>query len=98
MSFHINVGARKRAFCLNIHNIHIRLIHYCVRMATLDGYQSFFDAEEDTNLKTSKKKDGMFFIFRSIEAWKEEKCKEEDIPAKELVLNEFIKNRFLAHP
>jgi len=67
-------------------------------MAILDGYKSFFDTVDDPNLKASKIKDGMFFIFRSIEAWKEEKCKEEDIPVKELVLNEFIKNRFLAHP
>ena len=67
-------------------------------MTILDGYESFFEAEEDTNLMASKKKDGMFFIFRSIEAWKEEKCKEEDIPVKELVLNEFTKNRFLAPP
>ena len=67
-------------------------------MTILNGYQSFFDAAEDPNLQASRKKDGMFFIFRSIEAWKEEKCKEEDIPVKELVLNEFAKNRFLAHP
>ena len=67
-------------------------------MTIIDGYKSFFDAEEDPNLKASKKKDGMFYIFRSIEAWKEEKCTEEDIPVKELVLNEFTKNRFIAHP
>ena len=67
-------------------------------MTILDGYLSFFDAEDDANLAASRKKDGMFFIFRSIEAWKEEKCKEEDIPVKELVLNEFTKNRFIAHP
>ena len=67
-------------------------------MTLLDGYQSFFDAADDPNLKASKKKEGMFFIFRSIEAWKEEKCNEEDIPVKELVLTEFTKNRFLAHP
>ncbi|PWB53969.1 MAG: hypothetical protein C3F06_05330 [Candidatus Methanoperedenaceae archaeon] len=67
-------------------------------MALLDGYKSFLEADEDPNLSASKKKDGMFFIFRSIEAWKEEKCKEEDIPVKELVLSEFTKNRFLAHP
>ena len=68
------------------------------KMTILDGYQSFFDAADDPNLQASKKKEGMFFIFRSIEAWKEEKCKEEDIPVKELVLDEFRKNRFLAHP
>jgi hypothetical protein len=67
-------------------------------MTLLDGYQSFFDAADDPNLKASKKKEGMFFVFHSIEAWKEEKCNEEDIPVKELVLNEFRKNRFLAHP
>jgi hypothetical protein len=67
-------------------------------MTVLDGYLSFFEASDDPNLQASKKKDGMFFIFRSLEAWKEEKCKEEDIPAKELVLNEFRKNRFLAPP
>lgn len=67
-------------------------------MTVLDGFKSFFDANEDINLQASRKKDGMFFIFRSIEAWKEEKCMEEDIPVKELVLNEFKKNRFLAHP
>jgi len=35
-------------------------------------------------LRFQRKKDGMFFIFRSIEAWKEEKCKDEDIPVKNL--------------
>lgn len=67
-------------------------------MTVLDGYLSFFETAHDPNLAVSKKKDGMFFIFRSIEAWKEEKCEEEDIPVKELVLNEFTKNRFIAHP
>ncbi|VVB92453.1 Uncharacterised protein [uncultured archaeon] len=67
-------------------------------MTVLDGYQAFFDASSDPNLEASKKKDGMFFIFRSIEAWKEEKCREEDIPAEELVCSEFKKNRFIAHP
>lgn len=67
-------------------------------MNVLNGYESFFEAENDPNLQASKKKDGMFFIFRSIEAWKEEKCKEEDIPVQDLVLNEFKKNRFIAHP
>jgi hypothetical protein len=67
-------------------------------MTVLDGYRAFFEKADDPNLQTSKQKDGMFFIFRSIEAWKEEKCKEEDIPAKELVLNEFTRNRFLANP
>ncbi len=67
-------------------------------MTVLDGYREFFEKAQDPNLKASLKKDGMFYIFRSIEAWKEEKCKEEDIPTKELILNEFTKNRFLAHP
>lgn len=67
-------------------------------MKVLEGYQAFFERDEDPNLKASKQKDGMFFIFRSIEAWKEEKCKSEDIPEKELVLNELSRNRFLAHP
>ncbi len=67
-------------------------------MKILDGYESFFNTADDPNLKASKKKNGMFFIFHSIEAWKEEKCREEDIPVKELVLYEFKKNRFLAHP
>jgi hypothetical protein len=67
-------------------------------MAVLDGYQAFFERDEDPNLQTSRQKDGMFFIFRSIEVWKEEQCKNEDIPAKELVLSEFTRNRFLAHP
>ena len=67
-------------------------------MTILDGYRSFFDEAADVNLQASRKKDGMFYIFTSIEAWKEEKCKEEDIPVKELVLDEFKKNRFLAHP
>ncbi len=67
-------------------------------MAVLDGYRAFFDKADDPNLLASKKKDGMFFIFRSIEAWKEEKCPDENIPAKELVLSEFKRNRFLAHP
>ena len=68
------------------------------QMAVLDGYRTFFDKADDPNLSASKKKDGMFFIFRSIEAWKEEKCPDDDIPEKELVLNEFTRNRFLAHP
>ncbi len=67
-------------------------------MTVLEGYGEFFDKADDPNLKASFKKDGMFYIFRSIEAWKEEKCREEDIPEKELILNEFLKNRFLAPP
>lgn len=67
-------------------------------MAVLEGYREFFDRADDPNLKASKQKDGMFFIFRSIEAWKEEKCKDGDIPKKELILNELKNNRFLAHP
>jgi len=67
-------------------------------MAVLDGYRAFFERDEDPNLRASKHKHGMFFIFRSIEAWKEEKCRQEDIPEKELVLNEFKRNRFLSHP
>ena len=67
-------------------------------MSVLQGYRAFFDKSDDPNLKASKDEDGLFFIFRSIEAWKEEKCNEEDIPAKELVLDEYTKNRFLAHP
>ncbi len=69
-----------------------------VRMTVLDGYKAFFEKADDPNLKASKQKDGMFFIFRSIEAWKEEKCKDGDIPKKELILNEFSRNRYLAHP
>ncbi len=67
-------------------------------MTVLDGYKAFFDESSDPKLSASKKKDGMFFIFRSIEAWKEEKCREEDIPVEELVRSEFKKNRFIAHP
>ena len=67
-------------------------------MTVLDGYRAFFDRGDDMNLSASKQKDSMFFIFRSIEAWKEEKCEDEDIPKKELILNEFARNRFLAHP
>lgn len=67
-------------------------------MKLLNGYLAFFDRNSDPNLKASRKKDGMFFVFRSIEAWKEEKCKGEDIPEKELILDEFSKNRFLAPP
>ncbi|KCZ73661.1 hypothetical protein ANME2D_00733 [Candidatus Methanoperedens nitroreducens] len=67
-------------------------------MKILEGYRAFFDRSDDPNLKASRKKDGMFFIFRSIDAWKEEKCKDEDVPVKELILDEFKKNRFIAHP
>jgi len=67
-------------------------------MAVIDGYRAFFERDEDPNLKAAKQKDGMFFIFRSIEAWKEEKCRREDIPEKELILSEFKRNRFLSHP
>ena len=74
------------------------LAHISIIMTVLDGYRSFLETSEDPNLKNSKKKDGLFFIFRSIEAWKEEKCKAEDIPVKELIINELSKNRFLAHP
>ena len=67
-------------------------------MTVLKGYREFFDRTDDPALCASKEKDGMFFIFRSIEAWKEEKCKEEDIPAEELIHEEYKKNRFLGHP
>ncbi len=67
-------------------------------MTILKGYREFFDKSKDPNLIASKKEDGMFFIFRSIEAWKEENCQDEDIPKKELILEEYSKNRFLAHP
>jgi hypothetical protein len=67
-------------------------------MTVLKGYREFFDGADDPSLLRSKEKDGMFFIFRSLEAWKEEKCKEEDIPAEELIRGEYAKNRFLAHP
>lgn len=67
-------------------------------MSVLEGYRSFFDRSDDPNLIASRKKEGMFYIFRSIEAWKEEKCREDDIPVNELVLNELAKNRFIAHP
>lgn len=67
-------------------------------MALLEGYRAFFEREEDPNLQASKSRDGIYYIFRSIEAWKEEKCSAEDIPGKELILNEFARNRFLAHP
>jgi hypothetical protein len=67
-------------------------------MTVLKGYREFFDRADDTALASSKEKDGIFFIFRSLEAWKEEKCKEEDIPAEELIRDEYAKNRFIAHP
>lgn len=67
-------------------------------MKLLDGYRAFFDKAEDPNLLASREKDGMFYIFRSIEAWKEEECNEKDIPAEELVRGEFTKNRFIAPP
>jgi hypothetical protein len=74
--------------------IHIRLAQLYVGMTILDGYKSFFDAADDPNLQASKKKDGMFFIFRSIEAWKEEKCTEEYIPQKNLFLMSSRKTDF----
>lgn len=67
-------------------------------MKLLDGYRAFFESADDPELEASRKKDGIFYIFRSLEAWKEEKCKDEDIPGKELILHEFSKNRFLAPP
>ncbi|MDP3103297.1 MAG: hypothetical protein Q8M95_01660 [Candidatus Methanoperedens sp.] len=67
-------------------------------MTVLKGYREFFDRADDQALLLSKEKDGMFFIFRSLEAWKEEKSRDEDIPAEELVREEYKKNRFLAHP
>jgi len=67
-------------------------------MIVLKGYRDFFDRGDDPALKSSKEQDGMFFIFRSIEAWKEEKCKDEDIPAEELIRDQYSKNRFIAHP
>jgi len=67
-------------------------------MSVLEGYRAFFERADDPNLSASKNKDSIFFVFRSIEAWKEEKCRDEDIPANELILDEFTKNRFLAHP
>ena len=67
-------------------------------MKILKGYREFFDRCDDPALASSKEKDGIFFIFNSLEAWKEEKCKEEDIPAEELIREEYSKNRFIAHP
>ncbi|TAN45453.1 MAG: hypothetical protein EPN24_02210 [Candidatus Methanoperedens sp.] len=67
-------------------------------MTVLKGYREFFNRGDDPALESSKEQDGMFFIFRSIEAWKEEKCKDEDIPAEELIRDEYSKNRFIAHP
>ena len=67
-------------------------------MSVLKGYRAFFDRADDPNLKASREKGGQFFIFRSFEAWKEEECKEEDIPKKELILSELGKNRFIAPP
>ncbi len=67
-------------------------------MTVLEGYREFLEKSDDPKLQASKQKDGMFFIFRSIEAWKEERCPDKDIPAKELVLDELKKNRFIAHP
>ena len=65
-------------------------------MTVLKGFREFFERSDDPNLVSSKKEDGIFFIFRSIEAWKEEKC--ESVPEKELILEEYSKNRFIAHP
>ncbi len=67
-------------------------------MTLLKGYKEFIERANDPALVSSMEKDGIFFIFRSLEAWKEEKCKEEDIPARELILEQYTKNRFLAHP
>jgi hypothetical protein len=67
-------------------------------MTVMKGYREFFDRADDPALALSKEKDGMFFVFRSLEAWKEEKCKEKDIPVEELIRGEYVKNRFLAHP
>ncbi len=67
-------------------------------MTVLKGYREFFDRADDPALRSSKEKDGMFFIFRSLEAWREEKCKDEDIPSEELIREEYKKNRFLASP
>lgn len=67
-------------------------------MTVLKGYREFFERADDPALISSKEKDGIFFIFRSLEAWKEEKCKEDDVPAEELIRDEYVKNRFLAHP
>lgn len=67
-------------------------------MTVLDGYRAFFEKADDPNLKASMKKEGMFYIFRSIEAWKEEKCEGEDIPENELILDMYKKHRFLAPP
>lgn len=67
-------------------------------MRLIKGYREFFDKAEDQHLKACKEEHGIFFIFRSIEAWKEERCHEKDIPEKELILDEFAKNRFIAHP
>ncbi len=67
-------------------------------MTVLKGYREFFERADDPALCASKEKDGMFFVFRSIEAWKEEKCREEDIPEEELIREEYKRNRFLGHP
>ncbi len=67
-------------------------------MSVLKGYREFIDRADDPALASSKERDGIFFIFRSLEAWKEEKCKDEDIPARELIREQYAKNRFLAPP
>ncbi len=67
-------------------------------MNLIKGFREFLDKAEDKNLKTCKEKHGIFFIFKSIEAWKKEGCNERDLPEKKLILDEFAKNRFIAPP
>jgi len=57
-------------------------------MTVLKGYREFFDRTDDPALCASKEKDGMFFIFRSIEAWKEENVKKKISRQR----NSYVKN------
>jgi len=63
----------------------------------LRGFLDFLENSDDKNLIECKKIYGIFFIFHSIEKWKEE-SEQKNIPRRELVLREFLKNKFIAPP
>ncbi|MFQ6072363.1 MAG: hypothetical protein ACE5KT_06660 [Methanosarcinales archaeon] len=70
----------------------------------LEGYKEYLKRGDDPNLKKSKDLEGMFYLWSSIQTWVEEMTPTEriyhadEIPVKELILEEYKKNRFIAPP
>ncbi|HIH44413.1 MAG TPA: hypothetical protein HA257_04860 [Candidatus Methanoperedenaceae archaeon] len=69
-------------------------------MHILRGYREYIEKAEDPNLRSSIEKMGCFFIFDSIEAWRNETPEQErdGLPLAQLTLDEYLRNRFIATP